>query len=69
MITPFPPKVVADALYNSTQASQILGVHRNHFRRYVKAGYIHPKVDYVTGRNLFEGCELTRFWYGRIKRH
>ena len=66
MISADPPKVVAGALYNATQAAQILGVHRNSLRVYVKNGFLLPKGDRITGRNIFEGRELTRFWYSRI---
>ena len=66
MISAEPPKVVAGALYNTTQSCQILGCCRSQFRKYVKNGFLFPKGDRITGRNLFEGRELTRFWYSRI---
>lgn len=65
MITSEPPKVVANALYSSIEASKILGVHRNTLRRYVKAGVIHPVPDLITGRYLYPGRELSRFWFHR----
>lgn len=67
MITSEPPKVIAGALYNTTQVCRILGgISRTTLRKYVKNNYISPKADTVTGRNIFEGREITRFWYNRI---
>lgn len=67
MITAEPPKVVAGALYNATQACKILGgISRATLWKYVKSGFIHPKGDMITGRKLYEGRELTRFWYSRV---
>lgn len=66
MISSIPPKVEAGALYNSNEASRLLGIHRNSLRRFVRQNFIHPKADMVTKRHLFEGRELTRFWYSRI---
>ena len=66
MIRSTPPQVEKGALYNSTQAAGLLGVHRNHLLRYVKTGKIHPRLDKVTGRKVFEAAELTRFWNSRI---
>lgn len=66
MISSEPPKVVAGALYNTNDACKILGVHRNSLRRFVKNNFLHPKADRMTGRNLFEGRELTRFWFSRV---
>ena len=45
MITAEPPKVVAGALYNATQACKILGgISRATLWKYVKSGFIHPKA-------------------------
>lgn len=66
MICSEPPKVVAGALYNYNEASALLGIHRNTLRQYVEKNWIKPKADMFTGRNLFEGKELTRFWFARI---
>lgn len=66
MISSEPPKVVSAALYNYKEACALLGIHRNTLRQYVEKNWIHPKADMYTGRNLFEGKELTRFWFSRV---
>ena len=66
MINSTPPRVVATNLYNANEASALLGVHRNTLRQYVSKKRLHPKVDMFTGRYLYEGKELERFWYSRI---
>jgi DNA-binding transcriptional MerR regulator len=66
MISPLPPKAMPDALYNSKEASKLLGIHRNSLRRFVKMNLITPTENFITGRCLFEGRELERFWYSRI---
>lgn len=66
MLTTFPPKVVPGARYNIGQACEILGISRNTMRKNVKTGWIRPKADKGTFRNMFEAKELTRFWQDRI---
>lgn len=66
MVTATPPIVKAGALYNSKVASQLLGIHRNTLRAYVKANVIKAVIDKITGRRLYEGRELVRFWNSRI---
>ena len=65
MITPNPPQVVPNAMYRVAEAARILGVHRHTIRNYVHSSFLRPKYDSVSGRELFEGRELTRFWENR----
>lgn len=65
MITSEPPKVVPEALYGTIEASKLLGVHYTTLRRYVKSGALKAIPDTVTGRNLFSGREIKRFWLHR----
>lgn len=67
MISSIPPQVVPTALYNCNEASALLGIHRNTLRQYVTKNWIKPKADMFTGRFLFEGNELVRFWNSRIR--
>lgn len=63
MISSTHPKVKAGALYASMEASKILGVHKNSLLNFAKANVLHAQAGMITGRNLFEGREQTRFWY------
>ena len=66
MITAIPPQVVPNAMYRVAEAAKILGVHRHTIRNYVHLSHLHPKYDSISGRELFEGRELTRFWQSRV---
>jgi DNA-binding transcriptional MerR regulator len=66
MITSLPPQVTKEAIYTSREACQILGIHRNSLRKYVMKQLLHPKRDKLSGRRVFEGRELSRFWFARI---
>lgn len=65
MICSEPPKVVAGALYGTMETCKILGVHRSTLRRYVNSGALNPVPDFVTGRYLYPGREISRFWLHR----
>ena len=67
MIDSTPPKFIANAMYTTTEACRLLGIHRNSLRQYVQRALIHPLSDKISGRNLFEGRELTRFWFSRFQ--
>lgn len=66
MITSIPPKVIADGAYNTTETSNLLGVHRDTLNRYVKQGRIHCLYSLSEGRKFFEGREISRFWHNRL---
>lgn len=66
MITAIPPKVVPNAMYRVGQAAKILGVNRHTISNYVKKSHLHPKYDSISGRKLFEGRDIARFWESRL---
>ena len=67
MVTSEEPRVCATGRYTVKETSELLGIHRNTLRRYVKAGYIRPA--YKRGRIVvnqprirFLGSEIVKFW-------
>jgi len=63
MITSLEPKVVANAKYTINETCELLGIHRNTLRSYVKAGYIKPILTKRSiGNQRFKGVEILRFW-------
>ena len=66
MITPPPPMVAKNSFYTATEAARILGVHRNSLINYRRQHLITPEKDMLTGRYLYSGNELQRFWISRI---
>ena len=49
------------AFYSTTQAAEILGVHRTTLYRWVREGLLKCGVKRRTGRRFFTGYELVRF--------
>jgi DNA-binding transcriptional MerR regulator len=66
MITSTPPMVAKNSFYTATEAAKILGVHRNSLSNYRRQRLITPEKDMTTGRYLYSGNELQRFWISRI---
>ena len=54
-------KIAASYTYSTTQAAQLLGVHRVTLYRWVKDGLLACGVRRRTGRRFFKGSELIRF--------
>lgn len=66
MITSTPPMVAKNSYYPAMETARILGVHKNTLGNYRKQHLITPTVDKVTGRYLYSGNEIQRFWNSRI---
>ena len=66
MITSTPPMVAKNSFYTATEAAKIVGVHRNSLSNYRRQHLITPEKDMTTGRYLYSGNELQRFWISRI---
>lgn len=60
MITSEQPNVKPASKYTITETCNLLGIHRNTLRSYVKAGYI--KVNDKIQSQRFKGSEILRFW-------
>lgn len=64
-MTPYKPDVPDTAMFNTTQASEILDIHRHTLNEYVKRGWITCVFRMGTVKKLFEGREIKRFWAAR----
>lgn len=60
MISSKAPNVNPNAKYTITETCEVLGIHRNTLRSYVKAGYI--KNSPKPHGQRFRGSEIIRFW-------
>ena len=56
------PACSDSAKFNSTQAAQILGIHRNTLRTHTKMGWIRFSLCRRTGRVYYTGRDVKRYW-------
>jgi DNA-binding transcriptional MerR regulator len=67
MMSSLPPQVIDDARYSTTEASKILGIHRNTLTLFRRQNLLKSLKDDISGRFLYEGRELSRFWFSRAR--
>lgn len=66
MISSTPPVVNKNSFYSSKETALLLGIHRNTLNNYRQQLAIKPQLNKFTGRFLYSGKEIERFWYSRI---
>ena len=66
MISATPPAVNKNSFYSPKETAALLGIHRNTLNMYRQQLAIKPQRNRLTGRFLYSGKEIERFWYSRI---
>ena len=66
MISSNPPAVNKNSFYSTKETAMLLGIHRNTLNMYRQQLAIKPQRNRLTGRFLYSGKEIERFWYSRI---
>lgn len=56
------PQVAINGRYSVTQASALLGVHRNTINNYANSGRLKYHLTRYTFRKVFTGRDLLNFW-------
>ncbi|MBO6064618.1 MAG: helix-turn-helix domain-containing protein [Bacteroidales bacterium] len=54
-------------LYNITQASEILGIHRNTLRKYIRLNLIPTHRRKATGQTIIQGTDIILFFNRRTR--
>lgn len=67
MITSSLPQVNSKSYYTATEAARFLGICRNTLAKLRRQNAIIPNRDMVSGRFLYSGKEIQRFWTNRIR--
>ena len=66
MITSSLPTVNSKSFYTATETAKHLGICRNTLSKLRRQNAIVPNRDMVSGRFLYSGKEIQRFWLSRI---
>lgn len=66
MITSSLPSVDAKSYYTATETAKKLGICRNTLSKLRRQNAIKPNKDTFSGRFLYSGKEIQRFWLNRI---
>lgn len=66
MITALEPQVSTSGRYSVTEASAVLGIHRNSLRKYTELGLIKCGFRKHTARKFYLGSEILRFWRAQL---
>lgn len=61
-MTPLEPKVEVNGRYSVSEASTLLGIHRNTLRIYTNQGAIKCGFHKINMRKFYLGKEILRFW-------
>ena len=67
MITSSLPTVNSKSFYTATETAKHLGICRNTLSKLRRQNAIVPNRDMVSGRFLYSGKEIQRFWTNRIR--
>ena len=54
-------------LYNIKQASEVLGIHRNTLRKYIRDGLLPTHRRKATGQTIIQGTDIILFFNRRTK--
>ena len=66
MITPIEPRVNMTGRYSVSEASEVLGIHRNSLRKYTEQGLIKCGFRRATARKFYLGSEILKFWRAQL---
>lgn len=61
-MTPVCPDIPPTARYSITESARLLGITARHLHRLARKGEIKYTVSAKTGRKIFTGKEIMRFW-------
>ena len=61
-MTSTKPRVAPDGLYTLKQTAEALEVNYTTVRRYVKSGYLNPRVRKINNKMVLTGEEILKCW-------
>ena len=61
-MTSTKPRVAPDGLYTLKQTAEALEVNYPTVRRYVKRGYLNPRVRKINNKMVLTGEEILKCW-------